>query len=548
MSEFSDRITPKIKPKDGIKFLREAKGYFVTNAARDNSQSDFKNRILPHTDMSVAADRDAAGYFSIETSGGASIHVDMMRKQINPFEKLRMFRKRMPNTLMQIVVRGVNLFGYRPYPENVVRLAVKTLLQYTDVWRVYDFLNHVPNMIPVIEEARRADKYIAPCVCFSTGPEHTDAFYVKKIGEILDVAGKDIILVIKNHSGLGTPSRIYQLTASILQAYPDLVIQYHGHNSDGNDVARIVAAVKAGAKIIDAADHAMTGFFGPPPALTVIQTLAEEGYRAVGINIQAIIEANEKLKNIRPFYAAFESQYKGFDPTVHIHKLAGGALASSLEQAIKGRFLDRMTEIMLDELPRVHNELGNFWSVAPGSQILWTTAVNNVISGKRYETVSEDLKQLLLEKYGPFPFSNPPEEIYRAVLGEDWKKQVVAERGAPYSPQLDLDAERQKFELAISRKSDIEEFALYLLHSRDAVEFFKFEEEYGRVHVLPPEIWYRIGGFAPGEEIAFEDHTGKHHRVSFGPSHETPDGGRLTYLMVNHNPRPFIHKPKQTEK
>jgi len=538
------RITPKIRPADGIRVLRESKGYYLTNTARDLSQSDFKNRILPYTDLSVAEERDAAGFFSLECTGGASIHVDLLRKQINPFERLQLLRNRMPRTLFQTLCRGVNLFGYRPYPENVIRLTVQTFAPYVDVWRVFDFLNYVPNMIPVFEEVKRADKYLEPAVCFSTGPEHTDEFYKKKVAEILDVTGPDVLLAIKNHSGLGTPSRIYRLVKSLLDAFPDLLIHYHGHNTDGNEIARVAAAVRAGAKIVDASDHAMTGFFGPPPALTVVQTLAEDGLEAIGINTDALIATSETLRQTRSAYADFESQFKGFDPTVHIHKLPGGAMGSSFEQAVKGDFLDRMHEILVSELPMVHRELGNFWSVTPGSQILWTTAVTHTLTGIRYENASEDLKRLLLERYGPFPFYRPPDAIYQAALGPNWKSIRAEESGVERSAPVDLAAEQSRLEEAIRNKATQEELVLYLQHPRDAVSFFQFEEEYGKSYVFPPEVWFKKGGFEPNETISFNDHAGKQHQIAFGPSHPTPDGGVLTYLFVDHHPEPFSHKPE----
>jgi len=540
----AEKIRPEMSPEEGLRILRNSRGYFLTNTARDLSQSDYKNRILLHTDLLVAEERDRAGFFSLEITGGASVHVDLLRKQINPFERLRLLRSRMPGTLFQTLCRGVNLFGYRPYPENVVRLTVQSFAPYVDVWRVFDFMNHVPNMVPVFEEVRKAGKYLEPSVCFSTGPEHTDEFYVKKAGEILDVTGPDIILAIKNHSGLGTPARIHKLVSSLLEKYPDLIIHYHGHNTDGNDIGRVVAAVKAGARIVDAADHALTGFFGPPPLLTVIQTLKEEGYEADGINEEAIIASSDLLKGTRAAYGAFESQFKGFDPTVHIHKLPGGAAGSSFEQAVKGDFLDRMPEILTEELPRVHRELGNFWSVTPGSQILWTTAVTHTLTGKRYENASEDLKRLLLERYGPFPFFRPSNEIYEAVFGPDWKNVLASEAGAEAVDPIDVDAEKNKLEEALGRPPDKEDVVLYLQHPRDAVEFFKFEEEYGKAYVLPPEVWFRQGGFAPGETVTFQDHTGKHHQIVFGPSHERKEGGLLTYLMVDHHLEPFTCEPE----
>ena len=207
------------------------------------------------------------------------------------------------------------------------------------------------------------------------------------------------------------------------------MIHYHGHNTDGNDIGRITAAVLNGATIVDASDHAFTGFYGPPPSLTVIQTLKDYGKTAIGIDEEAVIETSEVMRDQRHYYAAFESQIKGFQPTVQIHKLPGGAMGSSLEQAAKGGFLNKMPDILHKELPKVQKELGNWWSVTPGSQILWTTAVSNVVDGERYGNPSGDLKNLLLGKYGPFPFYQPADWIYEKVFGADWKEVLEKEGG-----------------------------------------------------------------------------------------------------------------------
>jgi len=391
-----ERITPRELKEHGVKpvldKIRRSKGYFMTNTERDLSQSDFKNRVLPHTQMLVAGERNACGYFSIEISGGASIHVDMLRKQINPFEKLRVLKSMMPDTLFQTLVRGINLFGYRPYPDNVVRLTIQHFAEVIDVFRVFDFLNDVRNMVPVFEEVKRAGRILEPAICFSTGPEHTDAYYVKKVGEIVDITGEDIILCIKNHAGLGTQKRIGDLVKAILDRFPGMLIHYHGHNTDGNDIGRTVEAVRNGARIVNGGDHSFTGFYGPPPLLTIVETLEDYGYPCVGIDKQAVIDTSNKLRPEREYYKDFESQFLGFDPTVQIHKLPGGATGSSFEQAVKGSFLHLMPEILQQELPKVQVELGNWWSVTPGSQILWTTAVNNVLKRARYKDANDDLK------------------------------------------------------------------------------------------------------------------------------------------------------------
>ncbi len=494
------RIIQGSPVKDIIDTLRQAKGYYITNTARDQSQSDFKNRILLHTDLMAAENRDKAGYFSLEITGGASIHVDILRKQVDPFLKLKKLREKMPNTMFQTLCRGVNLFGYRPYPQNVIRFTVREFAKYVDVWRTFDFLNYVPNMHAVFEEVGKAGKLNEPCICFSTGPEHSNDYYVAKAGEIIAVTGRDITLCIKNHGGLGTPKRIGELVDALKQRYADVPIHYHGHNTDGNDVGRIVEAVRNGATIVDAADSAFSGFYGPPPVLTIVQTLKEYGYAPVGLDEEAVIATSEVIRDQRKYYDQFESQIKGFQPTVQIHKLPGGAMGSSLEQAAKGGFLDRMPDILHKELPRVQKELGNYWSVTPGSQILWTTAVANVLGGERYGNPSGDLRNLLLGKYGPFPFYRPEEWIYEKVLGDDWQEVLEKEGGVDAIADMDLAHERYALAELLGVEPTDEQLVLYLQHPNDAVEFFKFSEKYGQVYVLSPSIFLSPGWLCCGRK------------------------------------------------
>lgn len=536
-----ERIVQGMGITEVLKIMRQADGYYITNTARDMSQSDYKNRILLHTDLLAAPSREEAGYFSLEITGGASVHVDILRKQVDPFLKLELLRDKMPKTMFQTLCRGINLFGYRPYPQNVIRFVVKEFAKYVDVWRVFDFMNHVPNMQAVFEEVQAAGKILEPCICFSTGPEHTNEFYVKKVQEILDVTGNEIVLCIKNHGGLGSPKRIGDLVDAVLQKYPDMVIHYHGHNTDGNDIGRIVAAAMAGAKIVDASDHAFTGYYGPPPILSVIHTLKEYGRTAVGINEAAIMETSEVLQPERKYYEYFESQIKGFDPTVQIHKLPGGAMGSSLEQAAKGGFLDKMPEILHKELPKVQVELGNYWSVTPGSQILWTTAVSNVQGGDRYGNCSGDLKNLLLGKYGPFPFYQPPDWIYEKAFGPDWKKVLEDQGGMEAIEDIDIDKERKVLADKLGYAPTEQQLVTYLQHPNDAVNFFRFEEKFGRVYVLPPSILFRRGGFKLGETIAFKDHSGKEHIIEMGPKQESEDGAETNvYLNIDHHQRHFV--------
>jgi pyruvate carboxylase len=539
-----------MSPAEVLDNLRRVDGYLLCNNERDVSQSDFKNRLMPMTTVRVAPYRDAVGFFSVEVSGGASVHMDLLRKQVNPFERLRITRKAMPRTLLQTVCRGASLFGYRHYPENIIRLTVREFARYADVWRVYDFLNHVPNMVAVFEEVQRAKRLLMPSICFSTGKEHTDSFYVGKVREILEATGPDVIISIKNFAGLGTPKRIGQLVEAIREAFPEIILHYHGCNTDGNDIGRMSAAILAGAKICDVADHGYGSIYGQAPALTLIQNLKDYGKKAEGMNIQALLQSSDVLRRERKIYEPFESPFRGHDPTVAHYKLTGGAVGNAYEHADKGGFLERMPEI-LQEMARVQLELGNWWSVTPGSQIIWTTAVNNVLHG-RYEKPSNDLKYLLLGRYGPLPFYEPEDWIYEKVLeyqrydSKKWHKILYDEGGHVKPGDADLEQERSRLQAELGRPVSDEDLVLYLQFPFDAMSFFKFEDRYGKTWLLPPEIWFRRGGFKDGERITFADEYGVPHYIEV-ISTRREGNNVLATMLVDHSFQTLSVKIEEAE-
>lgn len=530
-----ERPAPQSTSAEILEFIRSSPGYFLTNNERDVSQSDFNGRIMPQTTLRVAPYRDETGYFAFEISGGASVHVDLMRKQINPFEKLRLVRQAMPRTLLQTVCRGRNLFGYRPYPDNVIRLTVRLFSRYIDVWRIYDFLNHVPNLELVAEEVRRAGKVLMPSICFNTGAGHTDDFYIRKVEEIIEALGEDIILGIKNHSAVGSPQRIASLVRAIRDRFPDLLLEYHGHNTDGNDLGRMVSAALEGVKIIEVSDHGFGGIYSQAPALSFIQILHDYGMQSPGLKIQPLVDTSDILRRERRLYERFESPYRGFDPTVKRHKLTGGAASMAFEQAEKAGLLERIHEVFA-ELVQVNREMGNIWSVTPGSQILWTTAVNNVLHG-RYEKPSDDLKRLLLGRYGPFPFYEPQEWIYQKVLesnrtdGKRWYQILSDEAGIQKLPDEDLDARRAFLEGELKRHVSDEELCLYLQFPRDALEYFRFEDRFGKTWLLPPDVWFNRKGFSDGTRISFPDYEGKTHHIDVVSTRRSGDMVHTSLLV-----------------
>ncbi len=532
-----ERVTPSMSSADILDFLRNTPGIFLTNNERDVSQSDFKCRIMPQTTLKVAPYRDATGYFAFEIVGGATVHLDLMKKQINPFEKLRLVRKAMPNTLIQGICRGRNLFGYRHYPDNVINMTISLFSKYVDVWRIYDFLNHVPNLLTVAEAVKKAGKILMPCMCFSTGYGHTDEFYLEKAEQIVSSLGEDIILCIKNHSSIGSPKRLADLVRTIRKRYPDILIAYHGHNTDGNDLARMIAAVQEGVKILEVSDHGYGGTYSQAPALSFIQTLHAYGFKTPGLKIPPLLETSDMLRRERRLYERFESPFRGFDPTVKRHMLPGGASSLALEQAEKAGLLERAHEVF-SELIEVRKEMGNIWMVTPGSQILWSTALSNVLHG-RYERPSDDLKRLLLGRYGPFPFYDPREWIFQKVLqpgraDKRWEEILADEAGMPEIADEDLTAKRLHLETQLKRPVTDDELCLYLQFPRDALDFFKFQDQFGKTWLLPPEIWFHKGGFADGTKITFSDESGKTHHIDIVSTRQTGDSVHTSLLVDYH--------------
>ncbi len=533
-----ERVSPHMPAGEILDFLRHTPGVFLTNNERDVSQSDFKCRIMPQTTLKAAPYRDATGYFGFEIFGGATVHIDLMKRQINPFEKLRLVRKAMPNTLIQGLCRGRNLFGYRPYPDNVIEMTVRLFSKYIDIWRMYDFLNHIPNFAVAANAVKEAGKILMPCLCFSTGPGHTDDFYVQKAEEVLALLGENIILCIKNHSALGSPARIAQLVHAIRKRFPDLLISYHGHNTDGNDLARLMAAVQEGVKVVEVADHGYGGIYSQAPALSLIQNLHEYGFKTPGLSISPVLDASDILRRERRLYEKFTNPFQGFDPTVKRHKLPGGALGLALEQAEKAGLIERSYEVF-NELIEVRKELGNIWVVTPGSQILWSTALSNVLNG-RYEKPSDDLKGLLLRRYGPFPFYDPHEWIFQKVLesgrtdGKRWWQILADEAGLQELAEEDLTARRLQLESHLKRPATDEELCLYVQFPRDALDFIKFEERFGQTWLLPPDVWFHEGGFPDGTRISFADETGKTHNIDLISTRRTADSVQTSFLVDYH--------------
>jgi pyruvate carboxylase len=532
-------------PKKILKGLRDGKEIgFTQTGPRDTGQSDFKNRFTLYDMRKLVPLYDGTGYFSLEVHGGARFHQDLINNMVDPFEEARLWAEGAPRSLTQTLIRSTNLWGYRMYPHNVIKLAVRSFLPTVDVWRCFDFLNYIPNMAAIAEEVMAGGKIFEPAISFTESPECSDAYYLRVTDEIVDLCGGTdmIILCIKDMAGVATPSRIARLVDAILQRYPGLVIQYHRHATDGLAIPAMAAAAQAGVKLFDVTDDGFSRFYGHPPVLPLARYLRDLGF-TVRLDDALAEKASEVVHGFIRHYERFESQFKGFSSDVVRHRMPGGAFPSSFEQAEKGDFLDLMPHILKGMA--YGNRIIKYFDVTPGSQITWTTwasivqrlnkdggepAIRKLFgileryfeSGERLEALTQadenvllklysgatdDLKNLLLGKYGPLPFGWPKDWVYRSAFGDDWEGRVAAERlnESPLAQMADenLPRLRETMELELGRPATDEEFVLYTQHPKAAVDLLRFRVTYGDTTVLPTPVWLN-GLRKPGDAIDLE--------------------------------------------
>ncbi len=555
-------ITPGMSPREIIYKLRSQQGVMLTSTGmRDAGQSDYKNRLRISDLSSLAPHYEKMNLFSAECHGGARWHVGIMNRREDPFEEIQLLRQEMPSVLLQTLIRETNLWGYRPYPRNVIEYVVANVD--IDVWRCFSFLNDIRNMRAVAETVMNRGRLFEPAISFTQADWTTNDYYLGLVREIVALSSgtDEIVLCIKDMAGVGSPKRIHNLVDAIKQAYPDLIVQYHRHATDGLALPALLAAAQAGASILDVQEDSLTRFYGQPPILGTQAYLVESGISVILERDQAEL-ASQKVRDWIGHYEWAESPFKGFDHTVTQHKMPGGAFPSSFEQAQKNGFIDLMPEIL--KVMSLYNRIIKYFDVTPGSQITWVTCsgivnkyskeqgrrgVQNIINllSRFVDELNQDFKKLKKEeqdemlelfrnapgdfknlitgRYGKLPMGWPADWVYRSAFGDQWqerKKNRSEDSPLESIPDDDLKKLRMTLEEHLGRPASDEEFILYLMHPKDALIFFTFREEYGQAPlVLPTGVW-REGLKNPGDQVMF-DFNGKPYCieiVSIGSEHE----------------------------
>jgi pyruvate carboxylase len=580
-------VKPGMSPSEIVKAVRSLKGVCLTSTGmRDAGQSDYKNRHRIYDLATLTTSYNKMGLFSAECHGGARWHVGIMNRKESPFEEINILRELMPNVLLQTLVRETNMWGYRPYPKNVIEYVVERVD--IDVWRCFSFLNDVRNMRAVAEVVMKRRRLFEPAISFTMADWATNDYYLGVVKEIVDLcAGTDeIILCVKDMAGVGSINRIGNLIDAIKQEFPELVIQYHRHVTDGLVMPALLSAARAGAKIFDVEEDSLVRFYGQPPILGV-QAYFEESGIPVNLNRKEAEVVVQKVREWIGHYDWAESPFKGYDHTVTLHKMPGGAFPSSFEQADKGGFLHYMPAIL--RVMSLCNRIIHYFDVTPGSQITWVTCsgIVNKYAKKKGETgvihlinlltkfIDEksldfesmkkeeqeeildlfsnapgDFKNLLLGHYGKLPMGWPPDWVYKSTFMDEWKNKIKERKELSPLDSLkddDLDNLRKELSDSIGRNPTEEEFILYLMHPKDALEMIEFREKYGEAPlVLPTDVW-RHGLKNHGDKVEFEL-WGKPYcieLVSIGAEHE----GLIHVVMrVNNKTRVYTVETPSAKK
>ena len=382
---------------------------------RDAHQSLLATRMRTEDMLPICPKLDAIGYWSLECWGGATFDACVRFLKEDPWERLRTLREALPNTRLQMLLRGQNLLGYRHYSDDVVRAFVKRSAENgMDVFRIFDALNDLRNLKTAIEATKATGKHAQGTICYTVSPVHDIAGFVK-MGKELVAMGCDSI-AIKDMAGLLTPFVTAELVKALKDSV-DLPLHLHSHATSGLADMCHLKAIEHGCDTIDTAISSMAGGTSHPPTESLVAALRGTEYDT-GLDLEAIQEIGMYFYQIRKKYHQFESEFTGVDTRVQINQVPGGMISNLAHQLKEQNALDRMSAV-LEEIPRVRKDLGYPPLVTPTSQIVGTQAVFNVLTEKRYQTITNEVKLYLQGRYGAAPAAVNPTLQQQAIGNED---------------------------------------------------------------------------------------------------------------------------------
>ena len=366
---------------------------------RDGQQSLIATRMKLDDMLEVAKTMDQVGYWSIEMWGGATYDSCLRYLNEDPWHRLRELKKIFKKTKLQMLIRGKNLVGYKPYSDQIVKAFVeKASLNGIDVFRTFDALNDFSNIELTIKEVKKNGKHAQGALAYTVSPVHTINSWLDLAKKIED-AGADSV-AIKDMAGLLKPNVAFELVSKLKENI-SVPIHMQTHATTGFSTATNMKAIEAGIDNIDTSISSMSMTYGHTATETII-AMFDETKIFSDIDRNLFPELSSHFKRIRKKYELYEGSLKGVDASMLINQVPGGML-SNLESQLREMDADDKFEEVLNEIPRVRQDLGFVPLVTPSSQIVGAQALFNVLDGERYKHLNIETVNLILGKYGKVP-------------------------------------------------------------------------------------------------------------------------------------------------
>jgi methylmalonyl-CoA carboxyltransferase 5S subunit len=394
-------------------------------ALRDGHQSLLATRMALEDMTPVCADIDQAGYWSVECWGGATYDACIRFLNEDPWERLRTFRKLLPNSRLQMLLRGQNLLGYRHYEDTVVeRFVDRSAENGMDVFRVFDALNDIRNLRRALQAVKRTGKHAQGTICYTVSPLHTIGRFVELAQQLREL-GCDSIC-IKDMAALLKPQPACDLVKGIKEACgKDTLVHVHVHATTGVTMVSLMKAIEAGADIVDTSISSLSLGPGHNPTEALVEMLEGTGY-TTRLKKDRLLKIKEHFAKVRPRYAPFESKFVGVETEIFDSQIPGGMISNMESQLKQQGAGDRIKEV-LAEVPNVRKDAGYPPLVTPSSQIVGTQAVFNVLMG-RYKVLTGEFADLMLGYYGET--IGPRDPAVREMAEKHARKKPITGRPA----------------------------------------------------------------------------------------------------------------------
>ena len=500
---------------------------------RDAHQSLIATRLRTEDMLPICEKLDKVGYWSLEVWGGATFDACVRFLKEDPWERLRQLRKALPNTRLQMLLRGQNLLGYRHYADDVVEAFVqKSADNGIDVFRIFDALNDVRNLETAMKAVKKAGKHAQGTICYTTSPVHTPEAFVKQAHDMVAMGADSI--AIKDMAGLLTPYATYDLVAA-LKAEIQVPVVLHSHSTAGLAPLCQLKAVEAGVDRIDTAISSFSSGTSHPATESQVAALKGTPYDTE-LDLELLSEVADYFREVRKKYHQFESEFTREDVSVQVNQVPGGMMSNLENQLKEQNALDRIREVFT-EIPLVRKDLGYPPLVTPTSQIVGTQAVYNVLAGQRYKTITNEVKRYLHGGYGQAP----------APVNTDLQKKAIGNgeliEGRPADLlQPELNKLRDEIGALATSEEDVLTFAMFPDLGREYLQqradgTLKPEE------LLPPDAAGKgKATTTQATEFVIDVHGEKYEIAVTGVG--ALDGGRRkVYLSMDGMPEEVVFEP-----